>query len=268
MGAAMASRIVAAGWSTVLWARRPAAIEPLLAPNVAVADTPAALAAAVDLVGVCVWADDDVRAVLDGPDGVLAGCRPGTVVAIHSTVHPRTCQEIAERSAPLGVVVVDAPVSGGPPAAEAGALTLALGGDAVVIEACRPVFEAFASSLVHLGDIGAGQLAKLLNNAVFAANLAVADDAVTLGTELGLDADALARFLGEGSGRSFALDLAARVRTSAVTRDGARRALEKDVERLADASASIPGADVLRAAAACAVDRLSNPPSAWTELKE
>lgn len=263
MGGAMAARIVAAGWPTVLWARRPGAAEQFAGPNVEIARTPAQLAAGVDLVGVCVWDDDAVREVLGGPHGVLAGCRPGTVIAVHSTVLPRTCVEIAALAAARGAVVLDATVSGGPPAAEQGRLCLALGGDAAVIQACRPVFEAYADPIVRVGDVGAGQLAKLLNNATFAAHIAVADDALTLGRAVGLDEQGLARFLAGGSGRSFGLDIAVRFRGSAATREAARPALEKDVARFAEATAAAAGADLLRAAAAQAVERLAHPPPAW-----
>jgi 3-hydroxyisobutyrate dehydrogenase len=111
MGGAMARQVIAAGWPTVLWARRPEVLGAFDAPNVEAAATPAALAAVADLVGVCVWADDDVREVVAGDDGLLAGCRPGTVVAVHSTVSPATCRQLAELAAPRGVAVLDAPPS-------------------------------------------------------------------------------------------------------------------------------------------------------------
>ena len=99
-------------------------------------------------------------------------------------------------------------------------LTLAVGGDADALARCRPVFDAFAGEVVHLGDVGAGQVAKLLNNTLFAANLAVADDALTLGAALGVDAGALAQFLTAGSGRSYGLDIAQMCRASEPARQG------------------------------------------------
>jgi len=261
----MASRIIEAGWPTVLWARRPEAVAPFAAPNVETAGSPAALAATADLIGICVWTDDDVRDVVAGEGGVLASCRPGTVIAIHSTTRPATCQELASAAAASGVIVLDAPVSGGRNAAVAGSLTVAVGGAEAALARCRPVFESFASTIVRLGDVGAGQVGKLLNNALLAANLALADDALSLGQALGLDAHELAQLLRSGSGRSFGLEVALASRASAETRHAALPALEKDVHTLtADADPDDrAGTGLLRDAAAEAIRRLRQPPDTW-----
>jgi 3-hydroxyisobutyrate dehydrogenase len=260
MGGAIASRVIDAGIPTVLWARRPEALAAFDGPDVAVAATPAELAAAVDLVGVCVWADDDVRAVLEGDDGVLAGCEPGTVVAIHSTVLPATCRDLARTAAERGAVVLDAPVSGGRTAALAGSLVVAVGGDDATVQRCRPVFELFGDPVVHLGPVGAGLFAKLVSNALLAANLAVADDALALGEALGIRPDALVEVLRRGSGRSFAVEVAMRARLSPETREQIRRPLEKDVAALTSAApAACDEAPALTAAAAKAIARLAGP---------
>ena len=264
MGGAIATRIIHAGWSTMLWARRPEALDEFRAPNVETAGTPAALAADADVIGICVWSDDDVREVVAGEQGVLAGCRPGTVIAIHSTVLPSTVRDLAALAAKAGVHVVDAPVSGGRKVALAGFLTLAVGGDEDALARCRPVFDAFAGEVVRLGDVGAGQIAKLLNNTLFAANLAVADDALTLGAALGVDAAALAQFLAAGSGRSYGLDIAQMCRASEPTRQAALPALQKDVDRLTvEAAAHGIDGTPLRDAAGAALDRLRDPPPGW-----
>jgi 3-hydroxyisobutyrate dehydrogenase-like beta-hydroxyacid dehydrogenase len=257
MGGGIVARIIEAGWPTVLWARRPESLEGFDAANVAVAETPAALAAEVDLVGVCVWADDDVREVVAGDEGVLAGCRRGTVIAIHSSVAPASCRELAEIAQTRGVDLLDAPVSGGRQVALDGALTVAVGGDEAALARSRPVFESFAGTIVHLGGVGAAQAAKLVNNALFAANLAVADDALALGEELGIDASALAEFVRAGSGRSYALDVALRARASAEMRQAARPALEKDLRSLdAEVGSQHEAGAVLRDTASDGVDRL------------
>ena len=107
MGGAMARRIIDGGYPMVLWARRPEALDEFRGPHVAPAASPAELAGAVDLVGLCVWADDDVRAVVLGDDGVLAGCRPGTVIAVHATVQPDTVRALEAAAAEKGVPVLD-----------------------------------------------------------------------------------------------------------------------------------------------------------------
>jgi 3-hydroxyisobutyrate dehydrogenase-like beta-hydroxyacid dehydrogenase len=258
MGGAIATQIIGGGHPTVVWARRPK-VAKLYTNAARTAPTPAALASLVDLVSICVWDDDDVRSVMRGPDGVLAGCRPGTLVAIHSTVRPDTCRELAAEAWVDGVVVLDAPVSGGPDAALAGALAVAVGGPEEAFAACHHVFETFASTIVHVGDVGSGQLAKLLNNALLAANLALSDETLDLGTALGVDADQLGRFLHVGSGRSFGLDVALKARTSDQTRSAALPALEKDIADFHDATSMIYGANVLRAAALAGLARLRPP---------
>jgi 3-hydroxyisobutyrate dehydrogenase-like beta-hydroxyacid dehydrogenase len=264
MGGAIATRIIHGGWPTILWARRPSALHEFRGANVEAAGTPAELATAADVIGICVWSDDDVREVVAGEQGVLAGCRPGTVIAVHSTVLPSTVRDLAALAAKTGVFVVDAPVSGGRKVALAGFLTLAVGGDERALVRCRPVFDAFAGEIVRLGDVGAGQVAKLLNNMLFAANLAVADDALTLGEAMGVDAGALAKFLGAGSGRSFGLGIAQTARGSDATRQAALPALQKDVDRLTIEAAlhGIEGTS-LRVAAVEALRRLRDPPLGW-----
>jgi 3-hydroxyisobutyrate dehydrogenase len=117
-GAPMARRIVEGGFELTLWARRPASVEPFADTGARVAATPAELAASSDLVCLCVVGDDDVREVLTGDSGVLAGLAPGGVVAIHSTVHPDTCRELAELCASHDVSVIDAPGRRGHPAGD------------------------------------------------------------------------------------------------------------------------------------------------------
>lgn len=205
-GAPMARRIVEAGHETTLWARRPATLAPFVDSGARTAGSPVELAAASDLVCVCVVDDADVEQVVTGPDGVLAGLRRGGVIAVHSTVHPDTCRRLEAAARIAGVSVVDAPVSGGGQAAEQGTLLVMAGGDPQVFAYCRPVFAAFGDPVVHLGPTGSGQIAKLLNNLLFTAQLGLAADTLALGAELGLDRAGLARTLPRGSAGSFALE--------------------------------------------------------------
>ena len=266
IGGAMVTRIVGAGFPTVLWARRPDAIAPFQGELVETAHSPADLASRADIVGICVWSDEDVRDVMLGDRGVLAGCRPGTVVAIHSTTQPGTCRALADAARELDVAVIDAPVSGGRDVALAGTLVVAVGGDEEAADRCRPVFATFSDEVVHLGRVGSAQFAKLVNNALLAANLSLADDALTLGAVLGIRPEALARVLRRGSGRSYALDVAVDVRGSAETRRAALPFLEKDVESLTTGDAApecAESASLLVEAAAEAVRRLATPPPGW-----
>jgi 3-hydroxyisobutyrate dehydrogenase-like beta-hydroxyacid dehydrogenase len=263
MGGAIATRIIGAGFPTVLWARSPDTLTAFAGPGVDTAATPAELAADVDLVGICVWDDAAVHDVVDGADGVLAGCRPGAVIAIHSTVQPATCQELAAVAAARGVTVLDAPVSGGRAVALEGQLVVAVGGDDSAVERARPVFATFGDRVVHVGPVGAGQLAKLINNCLLAANLALADDALSLAQAVGVRPEAIAQVIRRGSGHSFGLEVALASRAVANTRERTLTALSKDVACLTTHAAPRECADaaLFTSAAKAGVQRLTHPPS-------
>jgi 3-hydroxyisobutyrate dehydrogenase len=245
-GAPMARRIVESGHDVTLWARRPGTIEPFADTTAKIAQSPAELAASSDLVCVCVVGDDDVREVVGGDTGVLAGLAPGGIVAIHSTVHPDTCQELARAAALQRISVIDAPVSGGGPAAEEGTLLVMVGGDDEVVERCRPVFATYADPIVHLGPLGSGQVTKILNNVLFTANLGGAISALELGESLGIERSRLCEVLISGSATSRALGS---ISAFGGTLDGlapiAGALLQKDVRHaasLADSAQSAQGA--------------------------
>lgn len=245
-GAPMARRIVEGGYPTTLWARREGALEPFSDTDAKTAGSPAELAEDSDLVCLCVVGDADVDEVVSGENGVLAGLQPGGIIAIHSTVHPDTCRRLAEHCADQGVSVIDAPVSGGAPAAQAGKLLVMVGGGFDNVERCRPVFATYADPVVHLGDIGSGQVTKLLNNLLFTANLGTAATALALGEKLGVATDRLAEVVTRGSANSFALNS---IRGSGGTLDRlagmAGALLQKDVRLLADLAMKVdanPGA--------------------------
>jgi 3-hydroxyisobutyrate dehydrogenase-like beta-hydroxyacid dehydrogenase len=245
-GAPMARRIVDGGYDLTLWARRPATLEPFADTAAKTADSPAELAAASDLVCICVVGDDDVREVLTGGTGVLAGLKSGGIVAIHSTVHPDTCRDLAESAAKQGISIIDAPVSGGGPAADEGTLLVMVGGDDEILERCRPVFATYADPIVHLGPIGSGQVTKILNNVLFTANLGSAISTLELGESLGIDRNRLCDVLTSGSATSKALGS---ISVFGGTLDGlapiAGALLQKDVRHaasLADAASAPQGA--------------------------
>ena len=242
LGAPVARRIAAAGYPLTVWARRAETLAVLADVPVRVATSARELAAATDVVGLCVRTDEDVCTVMAGPDGVLAGARPGTVVAIHSTVDPETCCRLAEEAAGRDVVVIDAPLSGGHPAAENGDLLVMTGGDEAAAERCRPLFETFGSLVLHMGPIGAAQRAKLVNNTLLTANIALAADALELGRHLDIDPGMLARALQHGTGRSFGLGVLVRVRDEGEFAVAGWGLLRKDVDLLIDAAARA-GAD-------------------------
>jgi 3-hydroxyisobutyrate dehydrogenase-like beta-hydroxyacid dehydrogenase len=257
-GAPMARRIIDAGYPTTLWARRSATLAPFADTPAKRAASPVELAAACDLVCLCVVDDADLEHVVLGEHGVLAGLRKGGVIAVHSTVHPDTCRRLAEQARTHGVEVIDAPVSGGGPAAEAGRLLVMAGGQNPTFAFCRPVFETFGDPVVHVGPLGSGQTAKLLNNALFTAHLATAADTLALGNELGLDAGRLAEVLDHSNSASFALGrVAAAGGTLTALAGRAGPLLRKDVRLLAQLVGRVEGATLT--AADDALGRMEHP---------
>lgn len=233
-GGPMARRQIDAGYPMVLWARRAETLESFSDTPAQVATSIAELAAQVDHVGVCVVDDNGVRQVCEE---LIPAMRPGGCIAIHSTVHPDLCSELARQAAEHGLSLIDAPVSGGGGGAAAGTLTVMVGGATEAVTKAQPLFETFATLIVHLGDVGAGQMAKLVNNALMAAHVAIAHQGLEAATALGIDRDALIELVKVSSGRSFGFEVCSRLPQPSAFRHGAEL-LAKDVRLLAE---SLPG---------------------------
>ncbi|PXX01630.1 NAD(P)-dependent oxidoreductase [Mycolicibacterium moriokaense] len=210
-GAGMAHRLIDCGVPTTLWARREASLQPFRESGAAFAATPAELGAKSDVVGVCVLDDAGVQQVLLGESGVLSGMRPGAVLAIHSTISLDVCHQIARAADELGIGVIDAPVSGGGFAAAKGELAVLVGGSPEHYARALPALETFGGSVSHLGPLGSGLIAKLINNTLHAAHYALARDALAAGIGLGLDEKALGHVLSVCSGNSYSLNTAVMV---------------------------------------------------------
>ncbi|MBV9842349.1 MAG: NAD(P)-dependent oxidoreductase [Sphingomonadaceae bacterium] len=223
-GGPIVERIAAAGFPVTIWARTPEAAAPLVALGATAAREVTGLGAC-DIVGICVRDDAGVVQVFDG---LFPALRPQMIVMILATIHPDTCAALAVRAAERQVTVIDTPVSGGAEVARAGKLTVMAGGPADAIERCRPVIDSFSALLVHLGDVGSGQLAKLINNTLLTAHLALADEALCSGEALGLNRVGLATLLSASSGRSYGVDIVSRLPSPAAFSSGAKL-LEKDV---------------------------------------
>jgi 3-hydroxyisobutyrate dehydrogenase len=246
-GAPIARRMILAGYPTVLWARRAASLEPYADTPATFAPTIEDLGARVDHAGICVVNDDDVREVTDR---LIPTMRKGSRIAVHSTIHPDTCRAIAARANARGIGFIDAPVSGGSPAAEAGILTVMVGSDTELFEQALPVFETFGKLILRVGDVGAGQFVKLINNSMLAANLGIADAALEAGAELGLDRASLLTLLLASSARSFALEVRGRMQTPSGFRHGGAL-LRKDIALLGQVLGRVnPAAVCLEGAAA------------------
>jgi 3-hydroxyisobutyrate dehydrogenase/2-hydroxy-3-oxopropionate reductase len=188
MGSAMARAIHRGGLELVLWNRDNAKAEALAGElGARVAATPAALAAEADVVLTMLADDAAVASVYDGPDGLLAGARAGAVLVDLSTVTPGTLGALEARARQRGVGLLDAPVSGSTATATSGQLTIMVGGDAEDLGRARPALEPLATSIFHLGPLGAGAAMKLaVNTLIFGLNQAVAEGLV-LAERAGID---------------------------------------------------------------------------------
>jgi 3-hydroxyisobutyrate dehydrogenase-like beta-hydroxyacid dehydrogenase len=168
------------------------------------ADSPASLPQGCDVVLICVGYDRELRELMS-PAGLLGHLASGTIVAVLSTVNPNTVRELAATAQPFGVIVVDTTVARGGRAADAGTLLAFLAGAPDVVDRLRPVFAAFASDIVHTGDVGTAQVAKAANNLVMWACLIANHEALALSKRFGVDVDRLRGALLESSADNYAL---------------------------------------------------------------
>ena len=203
-GLPMATAIAEAGYELHVWARRPQSLDGLGAAPHVPHDTLTGLGAACDQVALCVSTD---TAVLGVAAELLPALRPGAVLVNHGTGTPRNAARLAELGAARGVDVLDAPVSGGRPAAEERRLTVFTGGPEAAVRGAEPVFRSFARHVVHLGGTGSGQLAKLFNNTLLMMNQAAIADILDLAARAGMDIVPLVEALKLGSATSAALTL-------------------------------------------------------------
>jgi 3-hydroxyisobutyrate dehydrogenase len=195
------------------------------------APTPAAAARGADIVITCFPVSRDVESLLDGPDGLLAGLARGAVLVDCTSGDPATSQRIAARLEAAGVEFLDAPVSGGVAGAEAGALTVMVGGAAATLERVRPVLDTFAKKIVHCGAIGAGDAVKAVNNALLALHLWSTAEGLIALRRAGVDPAVALDVINTSSGRSNAsMNLfPERVLTRAFPRTFRLALLDKDV---------------------------------------
>jgi 3-hydroxyisobutyrate dehydrogenase len=210
MGSRMAANLSRAGFALTVWNRTREKADAFAAEHGAtVAATPAEAAAVSDIVITMVVDGEQVEHVLLGPDGVATRARPGHLCIDCSTIGPTATLAIAKVLEHHGVNLLDAPVTGSSPRAEAGTLTIMAGGTDEDFARARPVLEAMGSLIVHAGPLGHGQMVKLINNAVAAINATVVGEALLVAQRAGVDLDALTQVMAAGSGSSTMLELKA-----------------------------------------------------------
>ncbi len=210
MGSRMAANVRRAGFPLTVWTHTPGKAARWASEHDAVpADTLAALARACDIVVSMVVDGEQVASVLLGEDGVADGAHPGLLCVDMSTIAPTDTRRIGATLGERGVRMLDAPVTGSSPRAEEGSLTIMAGGDPADFARARPLLETMGRVIVHVGELGQGEMLKLINNALGAANAAALAEALLLARATGLDLDAFEQVVSAGSGASAQLELKA-----------------------------------------------------------
>jgi 3-hydroxyisobutyrate dehydrogenase len=230
IGEPMAAR-VAARFSLTVWNRTGARATAFAARvGARAAATPREAAQGAAIVITCLPTSAEVEALLDGPDGLLAGLAPGSLLVDCTSGDPAASRRIAGRLEPLGVGFVDAPVSGGTNGAEAGTLTVMVGGDPQLFDRAAPVLSAFGSRIVRMGPVGSGHAMKAVNNALLAVNILAVGEGLAALVKAGVPAHTALNVLNASSGRSFVSEtlVPERVLTRAFPRTFKLTLLQKD----------------------------------------
>ena len=206
MGKPMASNIARAGFELTVCDLREEPCKALAALGARVVASAREVAEKSDIIEIAVVDDAQAEEVVIGEHGVVHGARAGSIVAIHSTILPGTARNIAVRCRANGVEVIDVPMSGGQKGAEERRLAYMAGGEAAVLEKCRPVFVTSASHIFHLGELGMGATAKMLIQIVVCLNMIAAHESELLCKKTGLDFKSFQEVLHVSSGQSNVLD--------------------------------------------------------------
>ena len=205
MGTSMCGHLLAKGFSVTIYNRSRGRAEALLAKGARWADSPKAVAEASDVVFTIVGYPSDVRQVVLGPQGTLAGSKPGNILVDMTTSEPALAEEIAAEAKKCGVYSVDAPVSGGDIGAREARLSIMIGGDREVVDALSPCWEAMGKTIVHQGPPGAGQHTKMVNQILIATNMIGVCEALLYGYRAGLDLKTVLQSVSSGAAGSWSL---------------------------------------------------------------
>lgn len=209
MGRPMALNLRKAGVPLVVHSRSRGPVDALVAAGARAVDSPADVAAAARRIITMLPDGPDVAAVLEGPHGVFPAMQPGTIIIDSSTIQPGVARRLAARAAELGGRLLDAPVSGGEIGAIDGTLAFMVGGEAAALESVRPLLAVMGhpDKIVHIGDAGAGQIAKACNQLVIGGTMAVVAEAIALARKSGVDPARVRQALLGGFAASRVLDV-------------------------------------------------------------
>ena len=207
MGKSIARNILKAGFPVVVHNRSRAAVDELVAEGATAANSPKEVAAQVDVVFTNLPDTPDVEKVVLGENGILEGAHDGLIVIDNSTIKPASARTIAEQLAKKNVFALDAPVSGGDIGARNATLTIMVGGDASALEKAMPVFQAMGKTVTHVGDAGAGQVAKAANQIMVAAQMVAMGELLVFSRKAGVDPKKVVDAIKGGAAQCWTLDV-------------------------------------------------------------
>ncbi len=206
MGQPMSKRLLAAGFQLVVYDLRAEAVEALAAKGAEPASSVREVAEKCRKVITIVPNSEAVEQVVFGPEGFLKGARAGDVLIEMTSAYPPSTLKVHQALSAKGISMIDAPVSGGVVGAEAGTLSIMVGGEEAIFEACRPILSALGKNLFYLGGIGSGHTMKAINNFLSATTMAATSEAVILAAKLGLSPQRVVEVLQASTGRSYSTD--------------------------------------------------------------
>lgn len=207
MGLPLCKRLLAQSLPLMVWNRSSAKTQPLVALGATEANDPAHLAATVKVLMLCVADDAAVEQICLAENGIFSAAAHGLVIVDHSSISPELTRRLHTQASKLGITWIDAPVSGGVTGAETGQLVIMAGGDPHALDRVSPVLDAYAKRITHMGASGAGQVSKLCNQLVVAANSLLIAETVALAERAGVDASRLAPALAGGFADSLPFQL-------------------------------------------------------------
>ena len=206
MGKRMVKNLLKAGYQVTVQDLNPQPVEELLSLGARKAKTPAETALGVQVIITMLPGDEEVKAVVLGPEGVLEGASKGSLVMDMSSIAPPTSQFVASEASQRSIKFLDAPVSGGTIGAEKGTLTIMVGGDKALLDEHMDILLAMGKTIHHVGDVGMGETVKMVNQILIGITMAAIAEAFVIGTKLGADPEVLYKVIRDSSGNSFLID--------------------------------------------------------------
>ncbi len=205
MGRGMAHNLLRAGFPLTVWNRTRSKMADLVAAGAQAADSPAAVAQQSEITITCVSDTPDAQTVILGENGAIHGAAPGSLIIDTSTISPQATREIAASLSAAQIHMLDAPISGGSEGAENGTLSIMVGGDAAQVARAKPAFEAMGKTITHVGEIGAGQTVKIVNQILVVGNMLAASEALLVAAAGGLDLQKALQAVEAGAAGSWML---------------------------------------------------------------